>query len=139
MLPIVARLSPATTTPPGNAAATIVVPCGVRSPPATAVREDGNASGATRDRKSVKEEDPIRKNSEVSSTTCRLSFTGRPSGRTNVRTPQRSPRGRRQSRPAASPPLSPVRPCALYQQAPAPRSHDRRLAAPCVGSALTQP
>ena len=32
MLPIVARRSPAMTTPPGNVAATIVVPCGARSP-----------------------------------------------------------------------------------------------------------
>ena len=32
MLPIVARRSPAITTPPGNVAATIVVPCGARSP-----------------------------------------------------------------------------------------------------------
>ena len=31
MLPIVARRSPAITTPPGNVAATIVVPCGARS------------------------------------------------------------------------------------------------------------
>ena len=69
MLPIVARRSPATTTPPGKVAATIVVPCGARLPtPASAGREDGNTSGATRETKSVKDEDPIRKNSEVSST-----------------------------------------------------------------------
>src|SRR5512133_668050 len=140
MLPIVARRSPAITTPPGKVAATSVVPCGVRSPtPAAAVREDGNISGATRETKSVKDDDPIRKNSEVSSTTCRLSFTGRPSERMSVRTPQRSLRVRRRSRPAASPPLSPVPPCAPYQQVSAPRPHDRRLAVPCVGSALTQP
>src|SRR6187431_1816919 len=69
----------------------------------------------------------------------RLSFTGHPSGRMSVRTLRRSPRARRQSRPTASQPLNPVLPCALYQQAPAPRPHDRRLAVPCVGSALTQP
>src|SRR6188472_66838 len=140
MLPIVARRSPATTTPPGKAAATIGVPCAVRSPiPASAARDDGKTSGATRETKSVNEEDPIRKYSAVSSTTCLPSFTGRPSERTTVRTLQRSLRVRRLSRPAASPPRSPVRPCAPYQQGPAPRPHDPRLASPYVGSALTQP
>src|SRR5512133_235468 len=140
MLPIVARRSPATTTPPGKVAATIVVPCGLRSPiPGTAARDVGKTSGATRETKSVKDEDPIRKNSEVSSTTCLPSFTGHPSERTNVRTLQRSLRARRLSRPTTSPPRSPVRPCAPYQQGPAPRPHDPQLASTYVGSALTQP
>ena len=49
MLPIVARRSPAITTPPGKVAATIVVPCGARSPAlplAAAARRDGSRSGA---------------------------------------------------------------------------------------------
>ena len=43
MLPIVARRSPAMTTPPGKVAATIVVPCGARSP----ASPGGHARGAT--------------------------------------------------------------------------------------------
>ena len=49
MLPIVARRSPAITTPPGNVAATIVVPCGARSPAlpcGSRHARDGSRSGA---------------------------------------------------------------------------------------------
>src|SRR3954447_113976 len=48
MLPIVARRSPAITTPPGNVAATIVVPCGARSAalPSGRKRRLGSSSGA---------------------------------------------------------------------------------------------
>ena len=51
MLPIVARRSPAITTPPGKVAATIVVPCGARSPacPCGTVRRAGSRSGACAD------------------------------------------------------------------------------------------
>ena len=48
MLPIVARRSPATTTPSGKVAATIVVPCGASSPsPGAAVLEVGSSVGLT--------------------------------------------------------------------------------------------
>ena len=51
MLPIVARRSPAITTPPGKVAATIVVPCGARSAalPAGSERRAGSRSGACGD------------------------------------------------------------------------------------------
>src|SRR5664280_2941533 len=59
-LPIVARRSPAITTPRGWVTATIVVPC--RTSPTTespaAPRRPGSRSGACAARKSVKEEDP---------------------------------------------------------------------------------
>src|SRR5687768_3984837 len=60
MLPIVARRSPAITTPPGKVAATIVVPWGARSPAGEvgATRRDGSSSGACALRKSRKDEDP---------------------------------------------------------------------------------
>ena len=46
MLPIVARRSPAMTTPPAKVSATIVVPCGTSRPGcATAARARGGASG----------------------------------------------------------------------------------------------
>ena len=54
MLPIVARRSPAITTPPGKVAATIVVPCGARSPAlprraaTRARRAAGRAPGSAR-------------------------------------------------------------------------------------------
>src|SRR5688500_8984318 len=56
MLPIVARRSPAITTPPAKVAATIVVPWGARSPasPAGTARRDGSRSGAWTPRKSAK-------------------------------------------------------------------------------------
>ena len=59
-LPIVARRSPATTTPPGKVAATIVVPCGaqVGRRPGPAARELGSTFGATRAAKSAKEDVP---------------------------------------------------------------------------------
>src|SRR5450759_3789491 len=59
-LPIVARRSPAITTPRGWVTATIVVPCGnsptTESP--AVPRRPGSRSGACAARKSVKEEDP---------------------------------------------------------------------------------
>src|SRR5580765_8269265 len=60
MLPIVARRSPAITTPPGKVAATIVVPWGARSPacPWGTARRDGSRSGDSTDRKSAKLEVP---------------------------------------------------------------------------------
>src|SRR3954466_14395625 len=60
MLPIVARRSPAMTTPPGKVAATIVVPCGARSPacPWGTARRDGSRSGDCTARKSAKLEVP---------------------------------------------------------------------------------
>src|SRR5687767_4539222 len=47
MLPIVARRSPAIITPPGYVAATIVVPCGARSPalPCGTARDEGSSWG----------------------------------------------------------------------------------------------
>ena len=57
-LPIVARRSPAMTTPPGKVADTIVVPCGVSMVPGGSVRALGRSWGACWRRKSVKEELP---------------------------------------------------------------------------------
>ena len=59
-LPMVARRSPAITTPPGKVAATIVVPCGARSPawPCGTLRRAGSRSGACVDRKSANEDVP---------------------------------------------------------------------------------
>src|SRR5688500_1512803 len=56
MLPIVARRSPAITTPPAKVAATIVVPWGARSAasPVGRARRDGSRSGAWAPRKSAK-------------------------------------------------------------------------------------
>ena len=63
MLPIVARRSPAITTPPSNVAATIVVPCGARSPalPSGSERRLGSSSGAWSARKSANDEVPARR------------------------------------------------------------------------------
>lgn len=60
MLPIVARRSPARTTPPGKVAATIVVPCGASMAPfmGGVCRLPGSIPGAWSDRKSMKEDDP---------------------------------------------------------------------------------
>ena len=60
MLPIVARRSPAITTPPSKVAATIVVPCGARSPACWLgwERRDGSSSGAWAARKSAKDDEP---------------------------------------------------------------------------------
>ena len=62
MLPIVARRSPAITTPPGKVAATIVVPCGARSPawPCGTARRAGSRSGACSARKSANDDVPGR-------------------------------------------------------------------------------
>ncbi len=47
MLPMVARRSPAITTPPSKVAETIVVPCGAsNAPPAGSGRRDGSKWGA---------------------------------------------------------------------------------------------
>src|SRR3954447_18315373 len=64
MFDIVARRSPAITTPPGNVAATMVVACGVRSPrlPETAEREVGRTAGATAAASSTNDEVPARRN-----------------------------------------------------------------------------
>ena len=60
MFPIVARRSPASTTPPGNDTATIVVPCGASMTPWTggSCRLPGSISGWWSDRKSMKDDDP---------------------------------------------------------------------------------
>src|SRR3954451_111814 len=59
-LPIVARRSPAITTPPEKVAATIVVPCGVSpaASPSGSDRRVGSSSGAWSARKSAKEDEP---------------------------------------------------------------------------------
>ena len=59
-LPIVARRSPAITTPPAKVTATIVVACGARSAalPVGNVRRAGSRSGATAPTNSAKEEVP---------------------------------------------------------------------------------
>src|SRR3954451_11305605 len=64
MLPIVARRSPAITTPPGNVAATMVVPCGARSAALPSGRDLrlGSSSGACSDRKSANDEEPDARN-----------------------------------------------------------------------------
>src|SRR5215213_1341421 len=64
MLPIVARRSPAITTPPGKVAATIVVPCGARSAalPSGRERRLGSSSGACSVRNSANDEEPGRRN-----------------------------------------------------------------------------
>src|SRR3954451_6265995 len=74
MLPIVARRSPAITTPPGNVAATIVVPWGASSAalPSGSGRRLGSSSGACSVRNSAKEEEPDRRNAGPS----RESFKG---------------------------------------------------------------
>ena len=55
MLPIVARRSPAMTTPEACVTATIVVPCGASTEPAGKVRLAGSRSGAATPRNSAKE------------------------------------------------------------------------------------
>src|SRR5680860_252442 len=78
MLPIVARRSPAITTPPGNDAATIVVPCGARSPapPAGRVLREGSSSGACSERNSANDEEPGTRYPEGRRpSACRRSFT----------------------------------------------------------------
>src|SRR3954452_7778403 len=58
-LPIVARRSPATTTPPVWTIATIVVPCGASGTAAgSRPREPGTSSGAVAPRKSVNDGEP---------------------------------------------------------------------------------
>ena len=58
-LPIVARRSPAMTTPPAYVRVTIVVPCGASiAAPGGSVRPDGSSVGAWAERNSVKDEDP---------------------------------------------------------------------------------
>ncbi len=84
-LPIVARRSPAITTPPGKVAATIVVPCGARSPawPGGSDRWDGSRSGAWPARKSVNEEVPgtmYAAGSRAPKGADGSGLTGRPSG-----------------------------------------------------------
>src|SRR3546814_18313438 len=66
MLPIVARRSPAITTPPGKVAATIVVPCGARSPalPCGIARLDGRRSGACPVMNSLNDDVPGVRNEE---------------------------------------------------------------------------
>ena len=82
MLPIVARRSPAITTPSGNVAATIVVPCGARSAacPGGSERRDGSRSGAWPARKSAKEDVPGTMYAAGRRPPARGSLTGRPSG-----------------------------------------------------------
>ena len=60
MLPMVARLSPAITTPLANVTATIVVACGARSAalPGGSERRVGSRSGATAPRNSANEDVP---------------------------------------------------------------------------------
>jgi hypothetical protein len=60
MLPMVARRSPAITTPPSKVAATIVVPCGARSAadPGGRLRWLGSSSGACWERNSENDEEP---------------------------------------------------------------------------------
>src|SRR5215203_17446 len=138
-LPMVARRSPATTTPPGKVAATIVVPCGTRSPaPADTFRWLGNTLGATRAAKSANDEVSARRKSGVNPTDDERSLTGRPSGRTSERTPPRSPPARRRSHPAGSRPLSPAPPCGCCRPVLRLRPHAPRLALPCVGFVLTR-
>src|ERR1700709_2623950 len=74
MLPIVARRSPAITTPSGNVAATIVVPCGASSAalPSGSERRLGSSSGACSVRNSAKEDEPERRKAGPS----RESFNG---------------------------------------------------------------
>jgi hypothetical protein len=63
MLPIVARRSPAITTPPGKVAATMVVACGASTvAPAGIARRCGSSSGAWDDRNSVNDEEPTARN-----------------------------------------------------------------------------
>src|SRR6185436_1074361 len=78
MLPIVARRSPAITTPHSKVAATIVVPCGARSPalPSGRERRLGSSSGAWSDRKSANEEVPARRNAGPSDGPSRESLNG---------------------------------------------------------------
>lgn len=59
-LPMVARRSPASTTPPMNVTATIVVPCGASMAPCRGgrFRLPGSIPGDWSDRKSMNEEDP---------------------------------------------------------------------------------
>jgi hypothetical protein len=58
MLPIVARRSPAITTPPSKVAATIVVPCGASTPAGGGVRRAGSRSGACSATKSANDDEP---------------------------------------------------------------------------------
>jgi hypothetical protein len=59
-LPMVARRSPAMTTPPSNVAATMVVPCGATSArsPMPRAEAPGTRPGACWARKSAKDEEP---------------------------------------------------------------------------------
>ncbi|VEH31007.1 Uncharacterised protein [Cellulomonas fimi] len=56
--PIVARRSPAMTTPPSNASATIVVPCGATTSAAGSGRFPGRSSGACAPRNSTNDDEP---------------------------------------------------------------------------------
>lgn len=60
MFPMVARRSPASTTPPGKEAATIVVPCGASIAPFSGgrFRLPGSIEGDWSDRKSMNEDEP---------------------------------------------------------------------------------
>src|SRR5215213_2469544 len=138
-LPMVARRSPATTTPPGKVAATIVVPCGTRSPaPADTFRWVGSTLGATRAAKSENDEVSARRKSAVRPTEEERLLTGRLSGRRSGRTPPHSPPARRRSRPAGSRPLSPAQPCGCCRPVRRLRPRAPRLAWPCVGLVLTR-
>src|SRR5215212_7365082 len=138
-LPMVARRSPATTTPPGKVAATIVVPCGTRSPaPADAFRWLGSTLGATRAAKSENDDVSARRKSAVRPTEEEPLLTGRLSGRRSGRTPPHSPPARRRSRPAGSRPLSPAQPCGCCRPVRRLRPRAPRLAWPCVGFVLTR-
>ena len=98
MLPIVARRSPAITTPPGNVAATIVVPCGARSP--RPVDPAGSPPSASRAGRPARPRRRSRRRTRCpragtppaghrAGRRGEPSLTGHPSARTTGRTPRR--------------------------------------------------
>ncbi len=109
---MVARRSPAITTPPSNVAATIVVPCGTSiGIGVSGVRRRGSRSGECAPRKSANEEIP----GVMKATGSRASVIAvivRPSGRTRVRTPRRCPPAPRRSRRGWRPRRRRASPCA---------------------------
>src|SRR6476620_3559914 len=134
-LPIVARRSPAITTPPSKVSATIVVPCGASSaPPGGRGRLEGSRWGAWTPTNSVNELDPVAVkaagNRPASWWPGKL--TGRPSGRSRARTPPRWTPARRRSRRARCRCRRPGRPCGRWPPVPwewAPGPRARRRAA----------
>ena len=105
-LPMVARRSPAITTPPGNVTATIVVPCGASVVSAGAAACAGREQLGGVARQELGEGRRARRKNAAGSRPEPVGsglqpLTPRPSARTRGRTPRRSFRATRRSRPGS--------------------------------------